>query len=359
MKFSILSSLVLAAFATAAPATLDVVEKGIVKRAAVSDPANIGYATQNGGTTGGAGGTTTTVTTLAQLVAAAGAAGRGIVIIQGAISGAAKVQVTSDKTIVGRAGSCTSTPCSLPFTTTTDKKKKALLTRSPSTPALTGIGLTVLGQRNVILRNLKISKVLADYGDAITIQLSTNVWVDHCDLAGDREVGKDTYDGLVDLSHAADFVTISHTYFHDHSKGSLVGHSDNNAAEDTGTLRVTYANNYFYNIRSRGPLLRFGTAHVYNQYYNTMDTGLNTRMNAQALIQSSVFRNVGKKAIFSESSSQIGYAVAIDVVLEGESANTASRGTLSASSFPYQYTLLGSASVPTRVPAEAGQILSF
>ncbi|KFA62901.1 hypothetical protein S40285_02239 [Stachybotrys chlorohalonatus IBT 40285] len=330
MKFSILSSLVLAAFATAAPAALDVVENGIVKRAAVSDPANIGYATQNGGTTGGAGGTTTTVTTLAQLTAAAGAAGRGIVIIQGAISGAAKVQVTSDKTIVGRAGS-----------------------------SLTGIGLTVLGQRNVILRNLKISKVLADYGDAITIQLSTNVWVDHCDLAGDREVGKDTYDGLVDLSHAADFVTISHTYFHDHSKGSLVGHSDKNAAEDTGTLRVTYANNYFYNVRSRGPLLRFGTAHIYNQYYNTMDTGLNTRMNAQALIQSSVFRNVGKKAIYSESSSEIGYAVAIDVVLEGESANTASRGTLSASSFPYQYTLLGSANVPTRVPAEAGQILSF
>lgn len=80
----------------------------------------------------------------------------------------------------------------------------------------------MLGQRNVILRNLKISKVLADYGDAITIQLSTNVWVDHCDLAGDREVGKDTYDGLVDLSHAADFVTISHTYFHDHVRMNRV-----------------------------------------------------------------------------------------------------------------------------------------
>ena len=63
---------------------------------------------------------------------------------------------------------------------------------------------------------MKISKVLADYGDGITIQLSTNVWVDHCDLSGDETVGKDTYDGLVDLSHAADFVTISNTYFHNH-----------------------------------------------------------------------------------------------------------------------------------------------
>lgn len=63
---------------------------------------------------------------------------------------------------------------------------------------------------------MKIAKVLAAYGDAVTIQLSTNVWVDHCDLSGDETVGKDTYDGLVDLSHAADFVTISHTYFHNH-----------------------------------------------------------------------------------------------------------------------------------------------
>jgi pectate lyase len=63
---------------------------------------------------------------------------------------------------------------------------------------------------------MKIAKVLAAYGDGVTIQLSTNVWVDHCDFSGDESVGKDTYDGLVDLSHAADFVTISNTYFHNH-----------------------------------------------------------------------------------------------------------------------------------------------
>lgn len=62
------------------------------------------------------------------------------------------------------------------------------------------------------------------YGDAITINESSNVWVDHCDLSGDETVGKDTYDGLVDLSHAADFVTISHTYFHNHVSASSKGH---------------------------------------------------------------------------------------------------------------------------------------
>ncbi|KAJ0141921.1 Pectate lyase plyB [Colletotrichum tanaceti] len=278
MKFSGLASWALLAAAVSAIPT-SIAEEGhlLNKRAAITDAANIGYATQNGGTKGGVGGTTTTVTNLAQLSAAANASGPGIVIIQGNIVGKAKVQVGSDKTIVGKTGS-----------------------------SLEGIGLTILGQKNVIVRNVKISKVEAAYGDAITIQLSKNVWVDHCDLSATRDGDKDFYDGLTDLSHAADWVTISHTHFHDHSKGSLVGHSDNNAAEDVGTLRVTYANNHFNNVRSRGPLLRFGTAHVYNQYYNTMDTGLNTRMGAQALIQSSVFENVGKKAIFSESSKETG-----------------------------------------------------
>lgn len=46
------------------------------------------------------------MTTLAQLSAAAIASGPGIVIVQGNIVGAAKVQVGSDKTIVGKSGSC-------------------------------------------------------------------------------------------------------------------------------------------------------------------------------------------------------------------------------------------------------------
>ncbi|TDZ27755.1 Pectate lyase plyB [Colletotrichum spinosum] len=332
MKFTGLASWALLAIAASASPT-PTVEDGRVlsKRAAVTDACNIGYCTQNGGTKGGAGGTTTTVTNLAQLSAAANASGPGIIVVQGNIVGKAKVQVGSDKTIVGKSGS-----------------------------SLEGIGLTILGQKNVIVRNMKIGKVEAAYGDAITIQLSKNVWVDHCELYATREgVDKDFYDGLVDLSHAADWVTISNVYFHDHSKGSLVGHSDSNAAEDTGTLRVTYANNHWYNIRSRGPLLRFGTAHVYNNYVNGMDTGLNSRMGAQALIQSSLFENTGKKAIFTESSKEVGYVVAIDVTLTGESANTAPLGKLTASSPPYSYSLLGSANVKAAVTKEAGQTLGF
>jgi pectate lyase len=143
------------------------------------------------------------------------------------------------------------------------------------------------------------------------------------------------------------------------SKGTLVGHSDSNAAEDTGHLRVTYANNHFYRVASRGPLLRFGTAHIYNNYYNEQDTGVNTRMGAQALIQSTVFENSGKKMVYTESSSQDGSAVVLDVLFGGQSANTAPKGTLSAGSFTYKYELLGSANVKAAVTKEAGQKLAF
>jgi pectate lyase len=105
-------------------------------------------------------------------------------------------------------------------------------------------------KKNVIMRNLKLSKVLAENGDAIGVQYSTNVWLDHLDVSSDRDHDKDYYDGLIDLTHAADYISITNTYFHDHWKGSLVGHSDNNGGEDKGHLRVTYANNYWSNSKS-------------------------------------------------------------------------------------------------------------
>lgn len=82
-------------------------------------------------------------------------------------------------------------------------------------------------------------------------------------------------------------------------------------------------------------------------------------MGAQALVQSTVFENSGKKMVYTESSKEDGYAVVIDTVFGGQSANTAPQGTLSASSFPYAYALLGSANVKASVLANAGQKLAF
>lgn len=63
--------------------------------------------------------------------------------------------------------------------------------------------------------------------------------------------------------------------------------------------------------------------------------------------------------VYSESSDEIGYAVVIDTVFGGESANSASTGTLNANSPGYSYSLLGSANVKASVTANAGQTLAF
>lgn len=78
-------------------------------------------------------------------------------------------------------------------------------------------------------------------------------------------------------------------------------------------------------------------------------------MGAQVLVESCVFSGV-EKAIESADSDTVGYATVNDVDL-GDGTNTADAGTLS--SVPYDYTLLGSASVKSSVTSSAGQTLSF
>jgi len=183
MKFT--SSIALAALSSMAIAAP---HDNINKRAVASGP--VGYASTNGGTTGGQGGATTTVSTLAQFTKAATAKEPTVVYISGKISGNTKVRVTSDTSIIGLN----------------------------SDSALENIGLYVNKVENVILRNFKSSKVLATNGDAIGIQASKNVWCDHLDLSSDLDHGKDYYDGLLDVTHASEWVTISNTLFHDHYK---------------------------------------------------------------------------------------------------------------------------------------------
>ncbi|ORY56633.1 pectate lyase A precursor [Pseudomassariella vexata] len=294
-----------------------------------TDACDVGYCTQNGGTTGGAAGTTVTVTDLDSLTEYAEADEAYTIIVSGEISGSAQIRVGSDKTIYGESGS-----------------------------SITGVGFYISEVSNVIMRNLKIAKVPADNGDAIGIQASTNVWVDHCDVSGDLSAGKDDYDGLVDVTHASEWVTISNTYFHDHWKASLVGHSDSNADEDTGTFHITYANNYWSNINSRCPSLRFATAHIINNYYEgILTTGINTRMGTEVYVESSAFADSADEAITFEDSDETGYAVVDDVDL-GSSSNSAPEGTISLSDFPYDtIEPLGSDALASTIPTTAGQTL--
>lgn len=120
-----------------------------------------------------------------------------------------------------------------------------------------------------------------------------------------------------------------------------------------GHLTVTYVGNYWKNTHSRGPSFRFGTGHVFNNYYENVSDGINTRKGAQLLVESNAWSG-SKKPLYSVEND--GYAVATDNDFGGES-NTAPAGTLK--SLPYSYVKLGSAKVKSGVVGVAGQTLSF
>lgn len=160
--------------------------------------------------------------------------------------------------------------------------------------------------------------------DSLALDNAVNVWVDHNVFKNDGIVGdKDYYDGLLDITHASDLVTVSWNTFSDHVrskfpfddrmltgletqwKGSLIGHSASNAAEDTGKLRVTYHHNWWNNVNSRAPSLRFGTGHIYSSCYeNIPGSGLNIREGARALVEANSFTNV-KSAIMTNLDADI------------------------------------------------------
>jgi pectate lyase len=156
----------------------------------------------------------------------------------------------------------------------------------------TGGGLNLNGSSNVIIKNLVISKAVGT--DAISIQGpdATNIWVDHCDLSSVQHPDGASYDGLVDITHAADFITVSWTVFHDHRDPSIVGHSDSNAAEDTGKLHVTYHHDLFQRVQA-GPRVRFGRVDVLNVFFDQVTYyAVASTMGAQVLVQNSNLQNV-------------------------------------------------------------------
>lgn len=220
---------------------------------------------------------------------------------------------------------------------------------------LSGIGLYIRNSNNVIVRNVKIHHVLASNGDAITIQASNRVWVDHVEIWSDKEHGKNYYDGLLDVTHASDFVTISNSHIHDHYKASLVGHSDKNSAEDTGKLHVTYANNYWQNINSRAPSLRFGTAHIFDSLFVNVSNGINVRRGAQVLVENDAFTG-SIKPLYTVDSTGSAVENGNDF---GELNTTAEIKAGTFNKVPYKYTLLPIEELKTKLPETAGNTLTF
>jgi pectate lyase len=308
---------------------------GLVGYATIQDDKATGYTL-----TGGSGGTAVTVSTLADLKTYLTSTKPYIVTIEGEISSGSNtvstsITVASNKTIYGSLN---------------------------NQGKLKNIELKLNGE-NYIIRNLVSHEVVAYDGwkgagnDNITINGAQHVWIDHCefysqllpsdcpDFSNAAETGKDGviseydykdyYDGQIDISDEARWITISNNYFHDHWKSLLWGDSET----DTGDakIRVTLYHNYFKNIYSRLPMLRYGKAHVFNNYFDGITSlvipstskdfgyssaGVDARCGGTLLVEGNYYLNFNKPVFSSDGS---GYVNANDNAFTGcKAENTVS-----------------------------------
>ncbi|MDB1088487.1 hypothetical protein PJ985_13015 [Streptomyces sp. ACA25] len=167
-----------------------------------------------------------------------------------------------------------------------------------------GIGFTVSRADNIVFRNLEIHHVRQGEGTAIEVtNNSHNVWIDHNEFYSEREnaPNKDYYDGLVDIKRNAEYVTVSWNYFHDHWKTMLLGHTDNESLKPD---RVTYHHNWFRNVNSRIPLIRYADVHMMNNLFQDVTgSAVNARMGARVMVEGNYFLNVGS----GETDTHAGY----------------------------------------------------
>ena len=283
------------------------------------------------GTTGGAGGATVAVDTAAELLAAIGRPEPLTICVSGTIAlPAGMYDVASDKSIVGVGATAGITGGGFNI---------GLPVSEVTTPPADAV-------HNVIIQNLSF-RGASD--DSINVQMySHHVWIDHNDLA-------QGYDGLIDVKRGSSYVTVSWNHTHHHTKNMLLGHDDDNSAQDTGRLKVTYHHNWFDATPQRNPRVRFGEpVHVYNNYYfyNT-DTGVACQNTAGCLVEGNYFENV-EEPVTNTYAGPAGRCVARNNVFAGESGAPDCSGSVQEASTYYAYTLDDPNAVKAIVTAGAG-----
>jgi pectate lyase len=251
------------------------------------EPAPVGFASLNGGTSGGGAATGQLVTTLSQFNTAAKGTTAAVIFVRGNL-GQGTATIGSNKTIIGCSG---------------------------TGPTLSGhVGLK--GASNVIIRNLNIVGFncrppdidTANGGecqngqDAMTVDSSHNIWFDH-------DAFSDGSDGNLDINHGSDFITVSNTKFFyssarsdpndtgaaGHRFSNLIGGSDSNGSQDTGHLNITWIHDWWaQNVVERQARVRFGKNHFVNNLWTTTGNNycIGVGVGANILTQNNAFVNV-------------------------------------------------------------------
>ncbi|NES12683.1 MULTISPECIES: polysaccharide lyase family 1 protein [Micromonospora] len=316
-----------------------------------------GYATRNGGTTGGAGGQTVRATTGTQIHAA----------LCNRASSSTPITIEVEGTINhGNTSKVSGASCN----TAEDK----IELKEISNVTIIGVGggaifdqlgIHIRDSSNIIIQNVTVRNVkksgspTSNGGDAIGMESSVrNIWVDHATLeaSGGEDEG---FDGLFDMKDNTQYVTLSYSILRNSGRGGLIGSSES----DLSNSYITFHHNRYENIDSRTPLLRGGTAHMYNNHYVGLSkSGINSRAGAHAKVENNYFED-SKDVLGTFYTDELGYWQVSGNIYdnvtwsapgtENHPAGPNPQSNTSVS-IPYAYTLDGASCVPDIVRQTAG-----
>ena len=316
-----------------------------------------GFATQNGGTTGGSGGQTVRATTGTAIHAAlCGRASSSTPItieVEGVVNHANTSKVSG--------GSCSTADGVIEL----KQISNVTIVGVGSGAVFDQLGIHIRESSNIIIQNVTVRNVkksgspTSNGGDAIGMESNVrNVWVDHTTLeaSGGESEG---YDGLFDMKDNTQYVTLSYSTLRNSGRGGLIGSSES----DLSNGFITYHHNLYENIDSRAPLLRGGIAHIYNNYYASLnESGINSRAGARAKVDNNYFKD-SKDVLGTFYTDAAGYWQVSGNIFDnvtwsspGSENNPAGPNPTSNTSvsIPYSYTLDDASCVPDVVSRTAG-----
>jgi pectate lyase len=155
---------------------------------------------------------------------------------------------------------------------------------------LDGIGIKLKSSNNVVIRNLKIHNVESGTKNCIYLDGPvSNTWIDHCEFySGIQAADKGRYNSLLEVSSNCEYLTVSWNFFHDSWQANSIGSADS----DQYDRKLTFHHNYYLNCDAGTPTYRYGTGHLYNNYYaDILTSGIDTRQAARLLIESNCFEH--------------------------------------------------------------------
>jgi pectate lyase len=341
-------------------ATATVVVAGValsITNASAATGGVTGYATQNGGTTGGAGGQTVRATTGTQIHAALcnrASSDTPITIqVEGTINHGNTTKVSGE--------SCNTAADVIEL----KQISNVTIVGVGGGAVFDQIGIHIREASNIIIQNVTVKNVkksgspTSNGGDAIGMEAGVrNVWVDHTTLeaSGGEAEG---YDGLFDMKNDTKYVTLSYSILRNSERGGLVGSSET----DLTNSFITYHHNLYQNLNSRVPLLRGGTAHIYNNHYTgIIESGINARAGGKAKVDNNYFEDskdvLGTFYTSERGTWQTSGNLLDNVTWSAEGTDNYPAGPSMPSTttiaIPYSYTLDNASCVPSVVSQTAG-----